>query len=149
MFLRLEVLGGALDLLAVLERCVRDRGGGHAFGDTDSMAIVTDYRDLESSERAKPLSERNDAISRQAIEEIVDRFKALSPYRFDGSLLKVEDENFDSETGARGPLYAYVISAKRYVLFDFVPGGFRIRKTSEHGLGTYRPPYSRDDASVD
>jgi hypothetical protein len=57
-------------------------------------------------------------------------------------MLKIEDENYAVDSGnERKPLYALVISAKRYVLTNINrDGSFHIRRMSEHGLSTYQDP---------
>ena len=61
---------------------------------------------------------------------------------FRGSILKIEDENYDRKTKDRKPLYIFSIASKRYVLFNRHPRTNRpiIRKALEHGLGHLLPP---------
>ncbi len=79
---------------------------------------------------------------------ISERFASLTPYDRDavpGSVLKIEDDNFDAETGNQRQLYCFAISAKRYALFLRDTEGFLVllRKEmnnksdrwSQHGLG--------------
>jgi hypothetical protein len=133
------ITGAARLILAMLEREVLNRGGGYAFCDTDSMAVVTDYSASESEGNGAGLSNRDDALSLEEVDQIIARFESISPYGDLGSILKVEPENF--ENGARTPLYAWVVSAKRYALMNFKPpAGPYIRRMSEHGLGTYIAP---------
>lgn len=138
-------------MLALLEREVTDRGGAYAFCDTDSMAIV-------ASEQGGPVpcpggqyrlpdgTAAVQALSWADVDAIVGRFTTLNPYDRDavpGSVLEVEDVNFDPDTGARRELWCYAISAKRYALFtrsangapQIVDDGY-----SEHGLGHLRNP---------
>lgn len=130
-------------ILALLEHEITRRGGDWVFCDTDSMAIVTDYSDLETHPTAQALSHRSDALATASVDEIVERFASLSPYDFAGSILKIEDENYAPDTTERKPLYGLVISAKRYVLGNLeADGTFQIRRMSEHGLGTYQSPES-------
>jgi DNA polymerase type B, organellar and viral len=71
------IASGARLMLALLERCVLDEKGSYALCDTDSMAI---------------------ALPLRTVKEIVRRFEALNPYDraiVPGSILKIEDENFD------------------------------------------------------
>jgi hypothetical protein len=93
------------------------------------------------------------ALSTIQTDAIVKRFESLSPYNrsiVSGSVLKIEKENFDENTGARGQLYCYTISAKRYALFnEEQDGGIKIRKFSEHGLGHLLNPTDPDDESKD
>lgn len=137
-------------VLAMLERTVSDAGGSYVFMDTDSIAIVTDYSRWEGESGRTVLSDRTDALSAAEIARIVGRFASLNPYEFGGSILKVEDENYLPGTTAREPLYARAISAKRYALVNFdAEGGLSVRKFSEHGLGTYRPPTDEDGSVLD
>lgn len=123
------------------EREVSDRGGSYAFCDTDSIAVVTDYSDSEKAGGAAGLSGRSDALSIAETETIVERFASLSPYKIPGSILEIEPENFAVNSEERKPLYAHVVSAKRYVLLNFGSLGSRdVRRLSEHGLGTYVDP---------
>src|SRR6476660_4511968 len=60
------------------------------------------------------------ALSWGQVHRIVGKFKALNPYRRDiipGSVLKIEDDNYDPKTGKQRQLHCYAISAKRYALF--------------------------------
>ncbi len=114
--------------------------------DTDSMAIVTDYRDLEKSERLHEVNRRPDALPLLKVYEIVELFRALWPYKGVGNILKLEEENFDPERGGHRPLYAIAIAAKRFCLFNFDDEGRRVvRKRSEHGLGLFVSPYGAED----
>jgi hypothetical protein len=126
------ITAGARLMLAVLERCVVDEGGDYAFCDTDSMAI---------------------ALTFEKVQEIVKRFEALNPYDrsiVPGSILKIEDENFDPETGRPRQLFCYAIAAKRYVLFNQDKGEqIRIRKFTEHGLGHLMNPIDPTEESRD
>lgn len=144
------ITGAARLVLAMLEKCVTDAGGSYVFMDTDSIAVVTDYRLLENNREARQLSERDDALSLDAVEAIVQRFASLNPYTIQGSPLKIEGENYARSSRKRLPLYAHAVSAKRYVLFNLnEPGEPDIRKHSEHGLGTYRSPYGDGNARLD
>ena len=54
------------------------------------------------------------------LDQIVEHFTLVNPYdrsAVPGSILKLEDENFDTE-GSRVELWSYAISAKRYALFE-------------------------------
>jgi hypothetical protein len=60
------------------------------------------------------------ALSWKQVREISDRFAALNPYdrkTIPGSILKVEDDNYDPTTRNQRQLYCFAISAKRYALF--------------------------------
>jgi hypothetical protein len=96
---------------------------------------------------------------RQA-EQIRDRFCELNPYRRDvvpGSILKIEDDNYDPSTEKQRRLHCLAISAKRYALFKIDAKGNpnllrneinnRADRWSEHGLGHLLNP--TDPASED
>lgn len=139
-------------MLALLERCVADARGSYAFCDTDSMAIVaTDTGGLIPCAGGPYPGPSIKALSQSEVETIVGRFAALNPYdraTVPGSVLKVEEENFDD--GQPRKLHAYVISAKRYALFNLaLDGSPIIRKYSEHGLGHLLNPTDPDDESRD
>ena len=116
-------------MLATLEAIVTQAGGTWAFCDTDSMAIVAtetggtlDYIDHTGERRTIPV------LSWEQVQEIVRRFEALNPYSFAGSVLEVEDENY--ELDATDPerkhvlkdkprqAWCYAISSKRYGLYN-------------------------------
>lgn len=76
------------------------------------------------------------------------KFEALNPYRRDiipGSVLKIEDDNYDPKTGKQRQLHCYAISAKRYALFLWPKNGEpallrekvnnKKDRWSRHGLG--------------
>lgn len=135
------ITGAARLILAMVEREVSGRGGAYAFCDTDSMAILTDYSAREGGGDVDGMSDRPDVLSIEEISEIVEHFESLSPYKIPGSILEVEPENFAIGSKERLPLYAYVVSAKRYVLLNVgLLGGWVVRRLSEHGLGTYVDP---------
>ena len=140
-------------LLALLERCVTDLGGTYAMEDTDSMAVVA-TRDgglvpcpggpfqTESGQEAIR------ALTWVQVDQIAKRFKQLSPYdkgAIPGSILKIEDDNFNPATGEQRQLWCLAISAKRYTLFlrdEFGEPAILRKGTnnvndrySEHGLG--------------
>lgn len=114
------ITGGARLILAMMEKTVLDLEGNFAFCDTDSMSII----DLKNN--------RPEQIGRQ----VVKRFKSLYPYEDDSgqcSLLEAEDYNWkcndwtkdtDKQNIVKGeyfPLYCYMVSAKRYVLYNLIP----------------------------
>jgi hypothetical protein len=79
---------------------------------------------------------------------MAERFAALNPYdrsAIPGSILKIEDDNFDPKTKKQRQLYCYAISAKRYALFVRNEAGNPVLlrrgvnnnedRWSEHGLG--------------
>jgi hypothetical protein len=139
--------------LALLEHCITDLGGTYAMEDTDSMAIVaTEHGGLVpcpgGPDRTRTGSAAVRALSWAKVRGIVERFAVLNPYDrtpVPGSILKIEDDNFDPSTGAQREIYCYAISAKRYALLQFTECGepeLLKRGTnavddhwSEHGLG--------------
>jgi hypothetical protein len=146
------ITSGARLMLALLENCVSELGGTYAMEDTDSMAIVATERGGliscpggSEQEAGKPAIK---ALSWKQVEDIAKRFAALNPYDRDairGSILKIEDDNFDPKTRKQRQLYCLAISAKRYALFlkDRRGRPELLRKGpsndtdrwSEHGLG--------------
>jgi hypothetical protein len=88
------------------------------------------------------------ALSWAQVKQIVRSFEALNPYQRDiipGSVLKIEDDNYDPKTGKQRQIYCYAISAKRYALFLWPRGckpallREKVNNTkdrwSRHGLG--------------
>jgi hypothetical protein len=139
-------------MLALLERCVTDLGGTYAMEDTDSMAIVATQRgaliECEGGTYRKGGEPAIRALSWAQVAAIAKRFEALNPYdrsAIPGSVLKIEDDNFDPKTGRQRQLWCLAISAKRYTLFlrDKDGGPALLRegvnnkedRYSEHGLG--------------
>lgn len=137
------ITGGARLMLSLLEYCVWKKGGTHGMEDTDSMAIVSTQHGGSITCNGTTIH----ALSWKEVGEISDRFTALNPYNRDavsGSILKIEDDNRDPETGNPRQIYCLAISAKRYALFIFDQGEpVLLRKGvnnnddrwSEHGLG--------------
>ena len=139
-------------MLALLEDCVAE-AGTYAMEDTDSMAIVaTKDGGLVpcpgGPHRTKDGREAVQALTWAQVEQIAKRFERLSPYDRDaipGSILKIEDDNFDPVTKRQRQLHCLAISAKRYVLFlkdrKGTPVLLRrgvnnaVDRWSEHGLG--------------
>ena len=76
--------------------------------------------------------------------KLSERFTALNPYSFGGTILKIEDVNYvdgDPHKPFRD-LYGYAISAKRYCLFE----GKNVRKivdSKAHGIGYLMNPIQR------
>jgi hypothetical protein len=147
------ITGAARLMLALLEHSVNELGGTYAMEDTDSMAIVaTETGGLipcpGGTHKADDDRESVKALAWKQVDDIAQRFAALNPYAPDavsGSVLKIEDHNFDFHTGQQRQLYCYAISAKRYVLFirnetgepELLREGINNKddKWSEHGLG--------------
>jgi hypothetical protein len=140
-------------MLALLEQQVTTFGGTYAMEDTDSMAIVASksgglvpcpggrYRLDDGREAVK-------AMSWADVQLISDAFRTLNPYNpavVSSSVLEIEKDNFDLDTGKQRQLWCVAISAKRYVLFLKDSRGQPILlreevnngddRWSEHGLG--------------
>ena len=139
-------------MLALLEHCVTELGGTYAMEDTDSMAIVATKRGgfipCPGGNLVKNGLERIHALSWKQVDDIIKKFEALNPYNrqiISGSVLKVEDDNFDPKTGNQRQIHCYAISAKRYALFtlskhglpELLRDGKNNKKDhwSRHGLG--------------
>ncbi len=157
------ITGAARLMLAVLEHSVRKKGGTYAMEDTDSMAIVTTKRGglipcAGGREKMPDGSAAVRALSWKQVDQIAAQFSSLNPYdraAVPGSILKIEDDNFDPATRKRRQLHCVAISAKRYALFlkdrKGVPALLRDGvnnkqdRWSEHGLGHLLNPSDPDD----
>ena len=123
------ITGAARLMLALAERLTLDQGLEWVFCDTDSLAI------------AKPEGMERDEFQARA-NSVIEWFVPLNPYKKSGSILKIEDINYDKDANALEPLYCFAISAKRYALFNIDKDGNPIlRKASAHGLGHLMEPY--------
>lgn len=140
--------GGRL-LLAMLERCVTDRGGSYLFCDTDSLCIVSNEHGglISCSGGRAKLSDGREAVralSWQEVDDIASQFNRLNPFnrQLVRHVLKIEDVNFvDSDPQKkRRQVFGYAISAKRYVLYTQERSEISIVKASGHGLGYLYPP---------
>ncbi len=147
------ITGAARLMLALLEHSVAGHGGTYAMEDTDSMAIVATERGGLVPCLGGPCRVANGngaikALSWKQVEDIAGRFSALNPYdrsAIPGSVLKIEDDNFEPGSKRQRQLYCHAISAKRYALFimgdDGEPALLRRNANSsddhwsEHGLG--------------
>jgi hypothetical protein len=163
-------------VLAMIERSVTDEGGSIAFCDTDSAAIVaTEHGGLVpcpgGPHRLPDGPDAVRALSWAQVEEIRHRFDSLKPYDPElvrNDVLELEDVNFAScpDCGGQGcdhcrkgvdrsrrrQLYTFVVSAKRYALFNsecsdsnrpvetWQGSPLLYRKVSEHGLGHILDP---------
>ncbi len=152
--------GGRL-LLAILERCVTNAGGSYLFCDTDSLCIIASengglvpclggtHKMPDNQQAVKALSWK--ALSWKGVRVIADKFTALNPYdpkAVPGSILKIEDVNFDS-SGNQRQLYGYAISAKRYALYRRTKKNLSIVDPKAHGLGYLFPPKNFGDEEPD
>jgi len=147
------ITGGARLMLALLEQRVSALGGTYAMEDTDSMAIVATedgglvpcpggpFRTPDHQEAVK-------ALRWDEVRGISDSLTSLNPYNRDsvpGSILKIEEDNFDPATGKQRQLNCVAISAKRYALFLVDEKGHPVLlrrginnkkdRWSDHGLG--------------
>jgi hypothetical protein len=133
------ITGGAHLLLAMLERCITDKGGHYLFCDTDSMCIVASR---SGGWVGCPNEPRIKALSWAQVECIARRFESLNCYdrkKVPGSILKIEKVNFSN--GKQIELFGYAISAKRYVLYRYDRrGNIVIVDAKAHGLGYLYPP---------
>src|SRR6185437_2805990 len=147
------ITGAARLMLALLESCVTELGGTYAMEDTDSMAIIATKRGGIIPCPGGPFrtSDNRDAVKALSwvqLQEISEQFAPLNPYQRDavpGSILKIEDDNFEPKSGKQRQLYCLAISAKRYVPFLWNCRGVpvllqdgvnnHIDRWSEHGLG--------------
>lgn len=162
------ITGGARLKLALLEHSVTELGGTYAMEDTDSMAIVATKKGEMVPCPGGPRKTKDGrpaikALSWKQVEQIVKKFDSLNPYQRDavpGSVLKIEDVNFDPHTKKQRQVYCFAISAKRYAHFVFNDAGEPelLRKDinnkkdngwKEHGLGHLLNPLDPDDEKRD
>jgi hypothetical protein len=133
------ITGGAHLLLAMLERCITDKGGQYLFCDTDSMCIVASR---DGGWVACPNEPQIKALSWKDVEEIAARFESLNCYdrtKVPGSILKIEKVNFQGKKQI--DLFGMATSAKRYVLYRYDKNGnIVIVEAKAHGLGYLYPP---------
>jgi hypothetical protein len=147
------ITGAARLMLALLEHSVTQLGGTYAMEDTDSMAIVSTKEGgtipcKGGKHSVKDGTEVINALSWRQVDEIVKKFEALNPYDrnvIPGSVLKIEDDNYDPGTGKQRQLHCLAISAKRYALFVWPKNGKPVLlregrnnkkdRWSRHGLG--------------
>ncbi len=131
--------GGRL-LLGMLERCVEESGGEYAWADTDSLGVVS-AADGGSLSHVPGCQGRGILLHSQ-VQEIIDRFTSLNPYRFGGSILRFLECNFvdsDPDKGFR-KLLGFSISAKRYCIYERDGARVTIIDPKAHGLGYVYPP---------
>ncbi len=166
---------GARLVLAALERLVTDVGGAWCFADTDSMAVVSSQKGVfvpcpGGTDRMPDGREVVKALSWADVDEIRAHVNALSPFdeRVIQDFLKVEEVNFEGSDPAkpRRELWAWAISAKRYMLFVPSRRGLRIVETTDteepedelepdeiaehrlHGLGHLMNPKDPDSSDT-
>ena len=121
--------------------------------DTDSMAIVANktgglisctggHLHTETSEAAIQ------ALSWEQVNGIAEKFTSLNPYdrkAITGSVLKIEEVNYDKESKDQRELKCFAISAKRYALFTVDQNGRpNWVEGKEHGLGHLLNPMEPD-----
>lgn len=138
----LTAAGGRL-LLATLIRLVHDAGRDDVFCDTDSLFIS--------------------GLDWQQIQGIVDIFELVNPYDphlVPGSILKIENINYDPLSGEPRSIYCYSVASKRYAIVIRLPDGtYRAAterdasgnlktKLSEHGLGHLQAPSDDFEAEL-
>lgn len=151
------ITGAARLMLALLEHSVTQLGGTYAMEDTDSMAIVATRRGglipcSGGPYRTKQGRSAVKALSWKQVRGISKRFASLNPYdrnAIPGSVLKIEDDNFNPETKKQQQIYCLAISAKRYALFTLQNGVPVIIKNSEHGLGHLLNPSDPESTDRD
>jgi len=147
------ITGAARLMLALLEYTVTKLDSTYAMEDTDSMAIVATEDGGIVPCLGGPLRTGDDreavkALSWAEVQGIAKRFEALNPYdrnAVPGSILKIENDNFDLATNKQRQIYCVAISAKRYAPFlrdergnpILLQKGTNNKKDrwSEHGLG--------------
>lgn len=132
-------------------RLVKDAGGSYVFCDTDSLFIAAS---LDGGPIVTGVGRAIDTLTPSEIDAIVARFESLNPYSTPetaGSILQLEDENFDPETGERRLIDTIAIASKRYVMYTIgsdgrphIVGHSDKRKRSEHGLGHLLSPTDPD-----
>jgi len=159
------ITAGARLMLALLDHCVSELHGSYVMEDTDSMAIVaTEHGGLVPCPGGpfKMPDGRSavSALSWREVAEIVARFAKLNPYSDKSrSILKIERDNYDPDTGKQRQVYCLAISSKRYALFLRDEEGKPILlqkglnnhedRWSEHGLGNLRNPMNPDSEDRD
>jgi hypothetical protein len=159
----LVAAGGRL-LLATAMDLVEQAGGSWAFCDTDSLFIIaTEHGQLilcpggrHQTITGKPAIK---ALTWHDTGAIVKRFCTLNPYGGPGqrnSILKIETENYDPDTGQQREIECFAIASKRYGLFTrrdertpLVVSSGNKKRRSEHGLGHLLRPNAPDPNTND
>jgi hypothetical protein len=159
------ITGGARLMLALLEHCISELHGTYVMEDTDSMAIVaTEHGGLVSCPGGPfEMPDGHSAVralSWKEVDEIAARFAKFSPYADKSrSILKIERDNYDPETGNQRQVYCLAIASKRYAIFLRDEHGNPVLlqkginnhedRWSEHGLGHLRNPLNPDSDDRD
>ncbi len=159
------ITAGARLMLALLDHCISALRGTYVMEDTDSMAIVaTEYGGLVpcpgGAFRMPDGRSAVRALSWREVAEIVARFVKLNPYTDKSrSILKIERDNYDPETGKQRQVFCLAISSKRYALFLRDDDGNPVLlqkginnhedRWSEHGLGHLRNPLDPESEDRD
>ena len=159
------ITGGARLMLALVEHCVSEFHGTYVMEDTDSMAIVATENGGFVPCPGGPFEMPDGhaavrALSRKQVDGIAARFVKLIPYADKSrSILKIERDNYDPETGKQRQVYCLAISSKRYALFLRDEHGNPILlqkgmnnhedRWSEHGLGHLRNPMNPESEDRD
>ena len=154
------ITGAARLMLALLEHSVTQLGGTYAMEDTDSMAIVSTKKGGTipcEGGTVKDDAGMVNALSWDQVDKLVKKFQALNPYDCNvvpGSVLKIEDDNYDPGTRKQRQLHCLAISAKRYALFLWPKkcepvllregGNNKKDRWSRHGLGHLLNPTDPD-----
>ena len=137
------ITSGERLLLAMLEKCVANAGGVHAWADTDALAIVSSRN--RGSLRHVAGCKGGKALPWSKVQEIIDRFESLNPYdrsAVRGSILNLVDANYEKSdsSGPRRQLLGFSIAAKRYALYERRGNRITIVDPKAHGLGYLYPP---------
>ena len=156
---------GARLMLALLDHCVSELHGSYVMEDTDSMALAATQHGGLVPCPGGPFEMADGhaairALSWKEVDEIAARFKKLNPYEDKlRSILKIERDNYDPETGKQRQVYCLAISSKRYALFLRDESGNPVLlqkginnhedRWSEHGLGHLRNPLKPDSDDRD
>jgi hypothetical protein len=145
-------------LLATAMALMEEAGGGYAYCDTDSLFVLATEGGglIPCRGGAEQMPDGSDAIRAlpwATVEKLAGRFATLNPYdkaAIPGSVLEIEDENFDPETEGQREIECFAIASKRAARFirgeDGRPrltGHTGQRSRSEHGLGHLLAPVER------
>ncbi len=156
---------GARLTLALLDYCISKFHGTYVMEDTDSMAIVATEHGGFGPCPGGPFEMPDGhsavrALSWTEVDQIAARFAKLTPYADKSrSILKIERDNYDPETGEQRQVYCLSIASKRYALFLRDNDGNPVLlqkgvnnhedRWSEHGLGHLRNPLKPDSDDRD